>query len=141
METTVNKVILINKLNLPSEILHAIKSYVFYNVNEEKKNHSKIYYHVTNDITRSVVRSMVCFDTIRRVGNYWFFMSHKREIILNALFCEKCGNYLISHSGLYKEICCFCHINVAANASNLISDTVIENRTSRSVWQRRQWRV
>ena len=107
MDTTATKVILINRFNLPSEILHVIKSYVFYNVHEEKKNHSKTYSPVINDIRRSKIRR-----TPRSTNNsYWFFMSINREIILNILFCAKCGNYLMGEHEFYGRISCLCDVN------------------------------
>ena len=106
MDNTIQKLVCINHIKLPHELLNIVKSYAFYNINKEKKKHSILYSHVINDVNRSKT-------TITYWSNncYYFFMSPNREIILNTLYCNDCGQYLMADSQMYRVISCFCTVN------------------------------
>lgn len=116
-----NKLIVINKFNLPSEIQDIIKAYIFYNCDEEKKKHKVLYLNAIDEInaSSSLGRTSIFGTRFGALGSqfgitedctHWIFMNPRRTTIMQALFCVKCGCYVQSLSALYPSITCFCGI-------------------------------
>ena len=113
-DNTKNKLLHINRLHLPSEILNLVKSYAFYDYNEEKKKHKVLYSPGIDEINHFIIRV-----TDRILENsygytedatYWMFMNINRTVILHDVFCKKCGDYVESSCGLHPRITCFCNV-------------------------------
>ena len=112
MDNTIQKILCVNQIKLPSELLNIVKSYAFNEINKEKKKHLLLYSSVIDKITNSSIRikKRKHINYQFRNGTFWFFMSSGKEIILYSCFCNKCGNYLIAESGMNISISCFCNL-------------------------------
>lgn len=114
-----NKLLVINKFNLPSEILNLVKTYAFYDYNEEKKKHKVFYSPVIDEINSCILRIRnLLFENnfwITEETVFWMFMNINRTVILQSVFCKRCGDYVESSSGLYQRISCFCNNPVVEN--------------------------
>lgn len=113
--SVIAKQLVINKINLPKEILDNVKDYCFYNIEEvTKQNKLKL--------SRAIV-SAECSraNRFRDERNYsdndevWAFGACDENIQLQAANCSKCGNYLtnclinnITYGNIINNLFCIC---------------------------------
>jgi len=109
--TTINKILSVNSIKLPAEMLEIVKSYVFYNLNVEKKKHNETYIKTLNNISNSISKcSPLIGDMMFPNSIYRMFISNSRKLIMQYIICRKCGNYKCAESGMYTQIACFCDV-------------------------------
>lgn len=105
MKETINKILIINKLSLPNELIDIIKNYVFYNIIEEAKkrknkiislfNSNNIYYSKDEipdtypDCPYPIIGILLC-DTI--YSKHYTIYNTKWYFILE--YCKTCGKYV-----------------------------------------------
>ncbi len=102
--TIVKKQLIINKINLPQDILNIIKDYAFYDTNKYMVKIKK-----KKNITLTQINSTVYsgkhidnnFD--RRCWIFWYKNDEKCPQF-QAYFCTKCGNYINLSSLVYDNI-------------------------------------
>jgi hypothetical protein len=100
MNAITKKILIINKLLLPNELIDIIKNYVFYNIIEETKkrknkiislfNSNNIYYSNTEkpdcypDCPYPII-SLICNTINNKYDKKWYFF---------LTYCKTCGKYV-----------------------------------------------
>ena len=107
MKEIINKILIINKLPLPNELIDIIKNYVFYNIIEEAKkrknkiislfNSNNIYYSdyeipdTYPDCPYPIIGILLC-DTYT-IYNKYFTKVKDRKWYFILEYCKTCGKY------------------------------------------------
>lgn len=118
-EESLHKQLLINKLNLSSELINEIKSFCFYDVKSWetiqfiKNKKRRIHYLFTNvTISRANPHDVYFHD--ENTDQHWAFWTYDEEDGKNVEFqscnCKYCGNYKIISNEVYiNKIVCHCN--------------------------------
>ena len=105
MTEIIKKMVIINQLLLPNELIDIIKNYAFYNIVEEAKkrknkiislfNSNNIYYSVCEkpdrypDCPYPIIGILIC-DTIYNKS----YTIYDKKWYFFLTYCEKCGKYV-----------------------------------------------
>jgi hypothetical protein len=101
------KLLHINRINVPSDILNIIKSFVFYNIDKEKEKHFALH---SNSIKILKQVNLKYFNSFyREYAIYRSFVIPNCTITMAEL-CEICGGFLMCDTGFDYRIACFCDI-------------------------------
>jgi hypothetical protein len=118
-EESLSKQLLINKLNLSSDLSDIIKSYCFYDMKSWetiqfiKNKKKRIHYLFTNaTISRAKPHDVYFHD--ENTDQQWAFWTYDEEDGENAQFqsynCKYCGNYrIIVNEAYIDKIVCHCN--------------------------------
>ena len=124
MKEIINKILIINELLLPNELIDIIKDYVFYNIIEEvKKRKNKIislfnsnnFYYSKYDFyyTYPIIRIIGISNTIFNKNKKKYNKNEKKEDIKWYFFltyCKTCGKYVRKRHITYanENLHCIC---------------------------------
>lgn len=104
MELSIKKQIIINKLNIPDELIDIIKDYLFYDRITTKSRFYKT--KSSNIIQNAPVSRNTC---ILENGEYWAIgLYNYFEVNFAGRNCKKCGEYQILREYLPRNLECEC---------------------------------
>jgi hypothetical protein len=109
------KQLCINRFNLPYEVIDNIKAHAFldYDTAIARDVHRAYQRTVIHELSNSICRYNPMGKNISDSSSYWEFTNTLRNdelptVILQAMNCIDCGNYIATHTTIKENTYCSC---------------------------------
>ncbi len=109
------KQLCMNRFTLPYDVLDNIKAYAFidYETAIAKDVHRAYQQTVIYELVNSICRSNPMGKNLSDSSSYWEFTNtlrddHHPTVILQAMNCVDCGNYIATHTRIQANTYCSC---------------------------------
>lgn len=105
----------LNRFSLPYEVIDNIKAYAFidYDTAIAKDVHRAYHQTVIHELANSTCRANPMGRNLSDSSSYWEFTNTLRDdqhptLILQAMNCVDCGNYIATHTTIPDNTYCSC---------------------------------